>query len=157
MEMRERIIFAPGAIESEIIKNLAINGVSSINLKIMGACTFARYTLLKSGVAIQKDIITAKEECTVIARAIAGETYFARTSYSDLKKISQAIQQMRSLVVEGNEEYTIKATLKKGIFDEKNQALLKTYQKFASSFYTVLIIRGDSRNFILGTDQFHGR
>lgn len=27
--------------------------------------------------------------------------------------------------------------------------LLKTYQKFASSFYTVLIIRGDSRNFIL--------
>lgn len=87
--MREKIIFAPGARGSELIKNLAIHEVSCINLKIMGAGELARYALMKSGVSIKEDFLSAKEECTIIAKAISGESYFGRTTYSDIKQIAQ--------------------------------------------------------------------
>lgn len=128
--MRERIIFAPGARGSELIKNLAIHGVNCINLKIMGAGELARYTLMKSGVSIGEEFLSAKEECTVIAKAISGETYFGKTTYSDVKQIAQAVKRMRCLVAEGDEEKVIKETLDKGIFKEKNKALFKTYQNY---------------------------
>ena len=84
--MKERIIFAPGARGSELIKNLAIHGENCINLKIMGAGELARYALMKSGVAIKEEFLSAKEECTVIAKAISGESYFGRTSYADVNE-----------------------------------------------------------------------
>lgn len=128
--MRERIIFAPGARGSELIKNLAIHGVNCINLKIMGAGELARYALMKSGVPIKEEFLSAKEESTVIAKAIAGEKYFGRTTYSDVMQITQAVKRMRCLVAEGDEETNIKDTLEKGIFVEKNEALFRTYQNY---------------------------
>lgn len=128
--MKERIIFAPGARGSELIKNLAIHGVNCINLKIMGAGELARYALMKSGIAIKEEFLSPREECTVIAKAIAGESYFGRTSYSDVKQIAQAVKRMRCLVAEGEEETVIKETLAQGIFTEKNEALFKTYQNY---------------------------
>ena len=128
--MKERIIFAPGARGSELIKNLAIHGENCINLKIMGAGELARYALMKSGVAIKEEFLSAKEECTVIAKAISDESYFGRTTYSDVKQIAQAVKRMRCLVADGDEETVIKTTLSQGIFTEKNEALFRTYQNY---------------------------
>lgn len=128
--MREKIYFAPGIRGSELIKSLAIHGVSCINIKIMGAGELARYVLMKSGIAIKEEFLSAKEESVVAAKAIVGIDYFGRTTYSDVKQIAQAIKHMRSLVADGDEETVIKDTLAKGIFTEKNEALFKVYQNY---------------------------
>lgn len=128
--MREKICFAPGARGSELIKNLAIHSINCINLKIMGSGELARYTLMKSGITINEEFLSAKEECTFIAKAIAGETYYGKTTYSDVKQIAQAIKNLRCLVADSDEEGVIRATLEKGIFAEKNEALFRTYQNY---------------------------
>jgi len=128
--MREHIIFAPGARGSELLKNLAVFGVNCINLKIMGSGELARYALMKSGVSISEELLSASEECAVIASAIAGESYFGKATYSDVKQIAGAVKRMRCFVASGDEETIIKETLAKGIFGEKNDALFRTYQNY---------------------------
>lgn len=122
--MRERILLAPGLRGSELIKNLAIHGVNCINLKIMGAAELARYALMRSGISISEEFVSSREECTFIARAVSGESYFGKTTYPDIIEISQAVKQMRCLVTGDDEEEILRDTLEKSIFDEKNSKRL---------------------------------
>lgn len=128
--MREKIIFAPGAGGTELIKNLAIHGVNCINQKIMGAGEFAEYVLMKSGVPVKEEFVSTKEEYTYIAKAVAGEDYFGKPRYSDIKQIAKAVKCMRGLVPDGDEAAALENILSKGIFTEKNAALVSTYKKY---------------------------
>jgi predicted CopG family antitoxin len=128
--MRERIILAPGAKQSEIKKSLALHGVNCINLKIMGSGELARYALMKSGISIEEDFLTSKEECAIIAKAVAGEEYFGKTSYSDIKQIANAVKLMRTLTTNYNEEESISDVLNYGLFKNKNKSLLNVYKKY---------------------------
>lgn len=145
--MRERYILAPGAKGKATIKNLALHGVNCINLKIVSAGELARTALMKSGVSIEEEFVSSREERTFIAKAVAGESYFGRTTYSDIKQIANSIKRMRSLVVDGEEETVLTATLQKGLFEDKNAALLSVYKKYiallkaAGALDNVLLIR----------------
>ena len=85
---------------------------------------------MRSGVSISENFISAKEEAAIAADAINGESYFGKTSYSDIQEIAAAIRRMRSLIADEDEEQSVQDKLPMGIFKEKNVALLHVYQRY---------------------------
>lgn len=128
--MKERIILAPGLNGAELTQSLALHGVNCIGLRICGAAELARLALMRSGVSIPEDFISAKEEVGMIAEAVAGEPYFGKASYSDLQEIAAAVRRMRSLIASGAEALEVEHNLTQGIFREKNLALFEIYRKY---------------------------
>ena len=128
--MKERIILAPGLNGNELIKNLALHGVNCFNTRIVGAGELARIALMRSGIAITEDFIDSREELGFIAKVVNNSEYFKNTSYADLRNITAAINQMRCLVSEQDEQNTLRDTLSKGAFLKKNNALLDVYDHY---------------------------
>lgn len=128
----ERIVLSPSIGGGELTKSLALNGVNVFNTRFMGSGELARYVLMRSGIIITDDFINTQEELSIIATAIKDETYFSSSSYSDIREIASAIRRMRCLVSDNKEEQHLKETLEKGIFTEKNAAILSVYHKYIS-------------------------
>ena len=128
--MREKIILAPGLNGNELMRSLALHGINCIGMRICGAAELARLALMRSGISIAEDFVSAKEEAAIVADAVNGEPYFGKTSYSDIQEITAAIRRMRSLVTDEDEERCIRETLPRGMFQEKNDALLHVYQRY---------------------------
>ncbi len=128
--MRERIVLAPGLNGNELTRSLALHGVNCIGLRICGAAELARLALMRSGVSIAEDFVSAREEAGIIAEAVAGEPYFGKASYSDIQEIASAVRRMRSLIASENEAQELERILSQGIFKEKNNALLQVYRKY---------------------------
>ena len=128
--MRERIILAPGLNGTELTRSLALHGVNSIGLRICNAAELARLALMRSGISIAEDFVSAREETAIAAEAAAGEPYFGRTSYSDIQEIASAIRRMRCLAASADEEGELERALPAGIFKEKNAALMNVYRRY---------------------------
>lgn len=128
--MKEMIILAPGANGNELRKSLAMHGRNTFNLRIIGSAEFAGIALMRSGKAITKDYITPREEIAIISEAIKGVEYFKIASYSDIQEIARAVRKIRCLVPNENESEEIRTRLGKGIFENKNQALVSVYEKY---------------------------
>lgn len=128
--MRERIILAPGLNGTELTRSLALHGVNSIGLRICNAAELARLALMRSGISIAEDFVSAREETAIAADAAAGEPYFGRASYSDIQEIAAAIRRMRCLAASADEEGALERALSAGIFKEKNAALMNVYRRY---------------------------
>ncbi|MCR5502744.1 MAG: PD-(D/E)XK nuclease family protein [Lachnospiraceae bacterium] len=128
--MRERIITAPGANGAELIKSLAMHGVNCFNLRITGAGELARIALMRSGIAVTEDFVSAREETALMAEAVKGEAFFGKATYSDIREIAAAVRRIRTLVPDAGEEGRIEEILKKGTFEKKNEALISVYKKY---------------------------
>lgn len=128
--MKEKIILAPGLNGNELMRSLALHGVNCIGMRICGAAELARLALMRSGISISEDFVSAKEEAAIAADAIGGESYFGKASYSDIQEIAAAIRRMRSLIADEDEEQSVQDKLPMGIFKEKNVALLHVYQRY---------------------------
>ena len=128
--MREKIILAPGINGVELNKSLAMYGINCFNLRIVNAGQLARIALMRTGIAITEDFVSGREETAIIAEAVKDEAYFGKTTYSDIQEITFAIRRMRMLVGQGNETEQIETILSKGIFEEKNKALISVYKKY---------------------------
>jgi len=128
--MKERIVLAPGLNGRELMVNLALHGVSCFNLRVCDACELARTALMRSNVHISSDFVSKKEEVLRIEKAVEGEKYFESSSYADLQKIAEAIRLMRSLVPSNDENQCISEIMGKGIFQDKNNALVSVYRKY---------------------------
>ena len=130
IEMKERIILAPGASGMELTKSMAMHGVNCFNIRIYGAGELARLLLMRSGILIKEDFLSFGEECAIVADALKEENYFGKPTYKDIQEITFAIKRMRCLVVEENEESVIETLLERGIFTKKNAALFNVYQNY---------------------------
>lgn len=128
--MREKIILAPGANGGELTKSLAMHGVNCFNLRIVSAGELARIAMMRSGVAIKEDFVSSREETAIISEAVKGEEYFGKTTYSDIQEIAASVRRMRTLVADVDETGQIEAILGKGIFEDKNKALISVYKKY---------------------------
>ncbi len=129
--MRERIILAPGANGSELLKSLAMHGVNCFNLRICSAPELARIALMRSGITITEEFISKREETVITANAIKGVDYFSTATFSDVQEVSNAIRRLRSFVVDGEkEEQIIAEKLSLGSFQEKNSALVSVYKNY---------------------------
>lgn len=145
--MKETIILAPGLNDSELVRCLSLRGVNSINTRIMGSGELARTALMRSGITISKQFIDTDEETVIIAESIKDIEYFGTPSYSDICNIASAIKRMRCLVPTENEAEVLETTLSKGIFREKNNALIAAYKQYMNLIYernlidSVMLIR----------------
>ncbi len=127
--MREKIIVAPGLNGTELTSSLAMHGINTINMRVCNAGELARMAFMRSGIHIAEDFIDSVEEDAVIAKAIEGEDYFGNATYSDIQEITRAVRRMRFLVSEENEGKALEIILGKGIFADKNKALISVYKK----------------------------
>lgn len=93
--MKEKIILAPGANGTELTKSMAMHGVNCFNIRICGASELARLLLMRSGIPIREDFVSAGEECAMVADALKDENFFSRTSYKDVQEMTFAIKRMR--------------------------------------------------------------
>ena len=116
--MREKIILAPGVNGGELTKSLARHGVNCFNLRIVSAGEMARIAMMRSGLSITEDFVSAVEEAAIVAEAVKGEPYFGKATYSDIREISAAIRRMRTLVADADEAGCITEILGKGIFED---------------------------------------
>ena len=108
--MKEKILVVSGISGNELLKNMAIHGLNCINLRICSPVELARLALLRSGITIRDTLIDKNEENALIAKAVKGEKYFGKITYSDVLQISDAVRRMRGLVV-GAEEKELESTL----------------------------------------------
>ena len=128
--MKERIILAPSLNGNELTKNLSLHGINSFNTRMLSAGELARIALLRSGITITEDFIDENEQVVIIAEAVKGIEYFKNPSFVDIRNIAFAINRMRCLVSEWDEEKVLNETLGKGIFKTKNDALLEAYKRY---------------------------
>lgn len=128
--MKERIILAPGINGDELLRSLAANNVNCFNVRIMNAVGLARYGLMKSGVSITEPFVSKQEEIALVSKAVRGSTYFKKPTYSDIVDLTNAIRMMRYFVSSDNEAGVLSEILPKGIFREKNTAILAAYNEY---------------------------
>lgn len=114
--------FSTGLNGNELMRSLALHGVNCIGMRICGAAELARLVLIRFGISISEDFVSAKEEAAIAADAINGEPYFGKTYSSDIQEIAAAIRRMRSLIADEDEEQSVQDKLPTGIFKEKNDA-----------------------------------
>ena len=127
--IEERFILAPNVNGGELLRSLAKMNVNTIGLTVSSAQELASLALLKAGISIKGQPISAQEEVAIIYSILhsAEIGYFTNSkTYSDAEQFTNAIRLMRSLVPD-NEEKELKENLKKGTFQEKNEALYSLY------------------------------
>ena len=152
--MRETIIFAPGLKGIELATSLARIGVASFNMRVCGAVELAKLALMRSGIGVAELVLSSDEEAALIAEAVNGVDYFHKPSYSDILKITDAIRTMRCLAAGENEGEELEKTMSKGIFDEKNKALLSVYRKYMELLSEgKILLQSDSRSVKIGDDN----
>ena len=129
--MKEQIILAPGLNGNELIKSLAMHGISSFNLRVCSAAELARMALMRSGVSITETIISRREETIIAAEAIKGVKYFEKTSISDVEAVATAIRKIRGFVSGAVDEVpAVSEILKNGPLESKNAALLAVFRNY---------------------------
>lgn len=146
--MKERIILSPALNGNELLKNLALHGVNSINTRVVGGAELARIAMLRSGKTITESFIDSRDEVAIVAEVVEAVPYFRTTSYSDVRNLASAIKRMRCLVASGDESSVLKDTLlSEDVFIEKNEALLVVYDRYMQKLHemngidSVMLIR----------------
>lgn len=128
--MKERIILTPGLNGNELLKNLAIHGINCFNTRIVSTGELARLAFMRSGISISEEFIDSNEQTAIVAETVKDVPYFKNPSFVDIRNIVTAINRVRSLISEQNEEQILSDTLSKGIFLEKNNALIDVYERY---------------------------
>lgn len=123
--MQETIILAPGANGTELLRTMAKFGKNTLGLRIMGALELAQTALMRSGISIEEDYLTKKEEAPVLSSFIKDIPYFASAAYSDAENLSRALTTLRSYIPENESDFIHNAE-----FKEKNEAIRKVYDKY---------------------------
>lgn len=129
--MKETIILAPGAGGSELLRALAVSGKNTLGIRVFSRVELAKYALMRSGIAVTEEFLTAKEEPSVIYSFLNEVDYFSAASFADAESLSSAVAVMRSLIP-ADEETELETRLASGEFPEKNAAVMEVYRRFLS-------------------------
>ena len=125
--MQERILIAPNG--TELLRTLALNGISTLGLRIMQPAELTQFALLRSGLPLAQRLILADEEAALIYRLLPEISYFKDASYRDAQNIAASLRQLRMQIAE-NEREVIANGMKNSQFTEKNTALLDVYDRY---------------------------
>lgn len=129
--MQEKIIFAPGAKGTELLRSLANHGKGQTGTRVMGAIELARFSNMRCGITPSTHLLSFQEQAGVIYSLLSepGLEYFGNYSYADAENITRALNVLRSLIT-GDEPEQVAETLNCGDFKEKNKALLTIYNAY---------------------------
>lgn len=127
--MQETIILAPGANGTELLRTMAKFGKNTLGFRIMGALELAQTALMRSGISVEEDYLTRKEETSIISSFIKDIPYFASAAYSDAENLSGALTTLRSYIPRGESDFIHNEFLN-AEFKEKNEAISKVYDQY---------------------------
>lgn len=130
--MTEKILLLPGVNGTELTRMMARFQKNTLGLRIMNAAEFARFALMRSGIALEERFLPRKQEAAVIDGFVREITYFASAGYADSEKIADALYRLRSLLPE-NEFERIHGDLPRGEFPDKNKSLVAVYDRYLAA------------------------
>lgn len=132
--MKEKIILAPGANPTELMRTLARKGKNTLGIRIMSPGQLADYLLMKNGIASEGTYISSSEEAVIYADFLKNgvSSYFKTASYADAVNMATAIDSARNLIPT-NEKEVMKNKLSGGEFPQKNSALLTAYEYYINT------------------------
>ena len=130
--MTEKILLAPGANGTELARMLARFGKNTLGLRIMNATEFAKFALMRSGIALEESFLPRKQEPAVVDGFVREVAYFSSAGYADSEKIAGALYSIRSLIPE-NEAQQLHDRLPHGEFPEKNESLVEVYDRYLAA------------------------
>ena len=64
--MKEKIIFAPGCNETELVRTLAKFGKNTLGLRMVNSVELSRMALLASGLTLKQTFVTRKQEAPLV-------------------------------------------------------------------------------------------
>ncbi|MBQ1390528.1 MAG: PD-(D/E)XK nuclease family protein, partial [Firmicutes bacterium] len=127
--MKERIIFAPGAKGTELLRMLARFGTNTLGTRVLNATGLAQTALMRAGASFTELYLPPEDGPALLSSFLNTIPYFEKASFADAEKLFAALSALR-LLVPGDEEAGIRAGLAGGEFPEKNKALLTAYERY---------------------------
>lgn len=130
MEIKERILYAPGANETELLRSLAKRGIKTLGLRIMGSKDLAILAMERNGIPFDGSIFDDTLTGLIIYNILKEEKYFETVQLTDTLNFVKSINDLR-LTIPDPELY---GKLKNGAFEEKNAAILRVLGKIIQKF-----------------------
>ena len=127
--MKEKIIYAPSANGTELIRFMARNGKNTLGCRVMNGIELAEYALMKAGVFTELKYIRTNEAAALIYGFLGEIKHFSYGSFSDAINIASTLREMRMLIPD-NEAEIMKKKLTKGKFPDNSAALLEVYERY---------------------------
>ena len=130
MPLKETIIFAPGANQSDLLKSLAKNNENSFGVRIMNAHQLAEYALMRCGIEVEEEFIAQSNEAMLVYDAIKSTRYFNKYMYLDAWKLMESIDNLRYFIRDNEELFQFVNLLPDENFKEKNDTLRFVFSKY---------------------------
>ena len=127
--MREKIILAPSANGTELLRSLARNGINTLCLRVMSSAELAETALMRSGETITSQYIRTVDEPSLIFSFLNEVEFFSPSSFVDAQNIAAALDSLRKLIVT-DESRILHEKLSKGEFAENSTSLGQVYDKY---------------------------
>ena len=133
--MREKIILAPSANGTELLRSLARNGSNTLCLRVMSSAELAETALMRSGETVTQQYIRTVDEPSLIFSFLKEVEFFSSASFADAQNITAALDSLRKLIV--SDEYRIlHEKLSQGEFTENSTALGQVYDRYIAELKT---------------------
>ncbi|MBR5372025.1 MAG: PD-(D/E)XK nuclease family protein [Oscillospiraceae bacterium] len=126
--MQETMIYAPGFNDAVLLRTMALHGVQRIGCRVTDDAELAEFALMRSGISVGKTLLEPQETVLMLAKRMQG-TYFRASSLADAEQLAAALHAARMLIPR-DEQTEMERLLPKGMFPEKNQAVLDVYRAY---------------------------
>ncbi len=133
--MREKIILAPSANGTELLRSLARNGCNTLCLRVMSSAELAETAVMRSGETITSQYIRTVDEPSLIFSFLNEVEFFSSASFADAQNIVVALDSLRKLIV-SDESPILHEKLSKGEFSENSAALGQVYDRYIAELKT---------------------
>ena len=128
----ETILIASGVNETGLLRTMSWHGKDSFGMRVMDAAVLAQYALIRSGILIRRRPVDLQARRLLMLKAIesiSGGEFSFSTDYSDVGRLTEALDRLRMLIPE-NESGELRARLAKGEFRDKNAGLTEVYDTY---------------------------
>ena len=128
--LEQTVIFSTKARASNILLERARHNFNSTNIKVIGGIELAKIVCVNSCVFPREPLINNAEQLIRTARAATNVNYFkGNLKLTDAEALMRALNLARRLCA-GAEREGLAQGLKKGSFQEKNEALIQVYDAY---------------------------
>ena len=97
--MREKIILAPSANGTDLLRSLARHGKKTFCLRVMSSAELAEAALMRSGETVTEQYIRIVDEPSLIFSFVKEVDFFSSASFADAQNIASALDSLRKLTV----------------------------------------------------------
>ena len=127
--MREKIILAPSANGTELLRSLARNGSNTLCLRVMSSAELAETALMRNGENVTQQYIRTVDEPSLIFSFLNEVEFFSSASFADAQNIAVTLDSLRKLIV-SDESRILHEKLANGEFVENSTALGHVYDRY---------------------------